>query len=125
VLHGDERRRFYPFNSCSFCGPRFAVMHKLPYDRENTSWSKYPMCDKCREEYSNPCIGGVRRFFYQGISCRHDGPKIRLLRIDGREIAVEDPIVEAARLIDTGHSGGEGNGRLPHLGRCAERRRSG
>jgi len=55
------------------------------------------------EEYSNPRVGGLRRFFYQGISCRHDGPKIRLLRIDGREIAVEDPIVEAARLIDTGH----------------------
>ena len=103
VLHGDERRRLYPFNSCSFCGPRFAVLRKLPYDRENTSWSKYPMCDKCREEYSNPHIGGIRRFFYQGISCRYDGPKVRLLSIDGKETVVKDPIAEAARLIDMGH----------------------
>jgi hydrogenase maturation protein HypF len=102
VLSGDERRRLYPFNSCSFCGPRFSVMRRLPYDRENTSWSAFPMCDKCREEYSNPRVGGLRRFFYQGISCRRDGPRTRLLGADGRDVAAEDPVAEAARLIDRG-----------------------
>ncbi len=40
VLNTRDPRRFrYSFNSCSYCGPRFAVIDSLPYDRQNTSWA--------------------------------------------------------------------------------------
>jgi hydrogenase maturation protein HypF len=100
---GGERRRDYPFNSCSFCGPRFSIIAQLPYDRENTSWRAFPMCHECEREYGDPLAGGVRRYYYQGISCRRDGPRVRLLDRRGAEIQGGNPIAEAARLIDGGH----------------------
>lgn len=103
VLEGDERRRRYPFNSCSFCGPRFSIIKKLPYDRENTSWTAFPLCDKCTREYNDPKVGGIRRFYYQGISCKNDGPQVKLLDSTGEPIDVGDPISEASRLINEGY----------------------
>jgi len=100
---GGERRRGYLFNSCSFCGPRFAIIERLPYDRENTSWAAFPLCEDCAGEYNSPEVGGARRYFYQGISCRRDGPRVRLLDVKGGEIFVYDPVREAAKLIDGGH----------------------
>jgi len=100
---GGERRLRYLFNSCSFCGPRFAVIKQLPYDRENTSWVSYPLCEDCVKEYNSPEVGGIRRYFYQGISCRRDGPKVRLLNARGVEIHTDDPVYKAASLIDAGH----------------------
>lgn len=103
VLEGDGRRRGYYFNSCSFCGPRFSVMRRLPYDRENTSWASFPMCPHCAAEYSSPQLGGIRRFFYQGISCKLDGPRARLLDPSGKPVDSEDPVLKAAELVSKGH----------------------
>ncbi|WP_052883055.1 carbamoyltransferase HypF [Thermoproteus tenax] len=99
---GGVRRSGYAFNSCSFCGPRFAVMRRLPYDRENTSWAAFPLCEDCRREFGEPAVGGIRRYFYQGISCKRDGPTLKLYRSTGEAVDGGDPIVEAARLIDEG-----------------------
>lgn len=103
VLEGDERRRGYYFNSCSFCGPRFSVMRRLPYDRENTSWVSFPMCPQCAAEYSSPRLGGVRRFFYQGISCKLDGPRVRLLDSSGKPVESDNPVLKAAELVSRGY----------------------
>ncbi|MEM4731739.1 MAG: carbamoyltransferase HypF [Desulfurococcaceae archaeon] len=103
VLEGDHRRRGYVFNSCSYCGPRFSVLYALPYDRENTSWRDYPMCVECRREYESPAVGGLRRYFYQGQSCKHCGPSLYLLNKNGDVIKVDDPVAEAAKLIEEGH----------------------
>jgi len=45
----DERSRFYryPFHSCVNCGPRYTIMLKPPYDRENTSMRMFPLCAEC------------------------------------------------------------------------------
>ncbi len=102
VLDPNSRRSYYPFNSCAFCGPRFAIIDAIPYDRQNTSWASFPLCPECEAEYWNPDLGGLRRFYYQGISCPKCGPRIRLLTAKGEPISCKDPISEAARLIDEG-----------------------
>ncbi|MCG2880902.1 MAG: carbamoyltransferase HypF [Vulcanisaeta sp.] len=104
VLDSSNPRRYkYLFNSCSFCGPRFAVIKALPYDRHNTSWSAFKMCPHCEREYWDPKVGGIRRYYYQGISCKHCGPRVRLLSIDGEVINTRDIIQDTAKLIDEGY----------------------
>ncbi len=100
VLDPNDRRYRYAFNSCAWCGPRFSMMYKVPYDRENTSMRKYKLCNECLKEYTD--INNVRRYHAQGISCPKDGPKLRLLSIDGEVIECKDPIIEASKLIDEG-----------------------
>ncbi len=101
VLDPSDRRFRYAFNSCAWCGPRFSMMYKVPYDRCNTSMRKYRLCSDCLREYND--INNVRRYHAQGISCPRDGPKLKLLSIDGSEITCRDPIEEAAKLIDEGY----------------------
>lgn len=98
-----NRRGGYFFISCSWCGPRFALMKRLPYDRENTSWASYPLCEDCAEEYGSLDKGGLRRYFYQGISCPRCGPKVFLRRADGSTVDAEDPVAHAAKLIVEGY----------------------
>lgn len=100
VLDPKDRRYRYPFNSCAWCGPRFSMMYRAPYDRENTSMRKYPLCDECRREYEDP--DNIRRYHAQGISCPRDGPRLWLATRDGERVEAKDPIREAARLIDEG-----------------------
>ena len=90
----------YPFNSCAWCGPRFSIMYRIPYDRVNTSMREFPLCEKCKAEYNDP--NNIRRFHAQGISCPTCGPRIWLTDNLGQKIDVKDPLEEAARLIDEG-----------------------
>ena len=43
-------RHFHPFISCMVCGPRYTIIDKIPYDRENTAMIEFPMCDFCHGE---------------------------------------------------------------------------
>lgn len=99
VLDPSNRRYKYPFNSCAYCGPRFSMMYKLPYDREDTSMNDFPLCDECKTEYYDP--NNERRFDAQGISCPKCGPRLFLETIDGEKIK-GDPIEEASKLIKEG-----------------------
>lgn len=101
ILDPSSRWYRYPFHSCAWCGPRFTIIKSIPYDRENTSMSAFPLCAKCRSEYSDP--GNTRRFHIQGISCPDCGPQVYLLDARGSPIRVRDPISEAAKLIDEGY----------------------
>ncbi len=99
----DTKSRFfsYPFHSCAWCGPRFSIMKRIPYDRENTSMHEFPLCELCLNEYRDP--KNIRRFHAQGISCPICGPKMWLITSDGESIHTNNPIVEAAKLIDEGY----------------------
>jgi len=99
----DERSRFYrhPFHSCVNCGPRYTIMLKPPYDRENTSMRRFPLCAECGREYFD--VNNERRFYAQGISCPICGPKLHLLDSMGRRIESRDPIGDAGKLIDEGY----------------------
>ena len=103
IVDKNSRWYMYPFNSCAWCGPRFTIIEKIPYDRENTTMIDFPLCEECIREYKDPT--NLRRFHAQGISCPKCGPRVKLLDQTG-EILEDNSIkaiVEAAKLIDNGH----------------------
>lgn len=72
-LKNENNRRYqHPFISCVNCGPRYTIMHKLPYDRERITMDIFDMCDDCKVEYTNP---SDRRCHAQTIACNSCGPK--------------------------------------------------
>ncbi len=50
----DNRRRHYPFITCTDCGPRFTVIEAMPYDRERTSMACFTMCPECQARVRHP-----------------------------------------------------------------------
>ena len=100
ILDPRNRRYGYPWNSCAWCGPRFSMIYRVPYDRENTSMNQFPLCNECLSEYRD--LDNERRYHAQGISCQVCGPKTYLLDNRGYPINTKDPIREAARLLDEG-----------------------
>ena len=101
VLDPSSRFYNYPFHSCAWCGPRFSIITRAPYDRNNTSMIEFPLCDQCLKEYNDP--QNLRRFHAQGISCPTCGPKIYLVDSKGKKLDSNDPLREAASLLDEGY----------------------
>ena len=69
-------RYHHPFISCMVCGPRYTIIDKIPYDRENTAMIEFPMCEFCHEQYADR---NDRRFHAQTISCYDCGPQLESL----------------------------------------------
>lgn len=66
-LHDPADRRFkYPFITCSECGPRYSIIHNLPYDRNHTKMDTFQMCSGCQTEYNAP---SDKRYYAQTLSC--------------------------------------------------------
>ena len=94
-----DRRYMYPFTVCTDCGPRFAIIEALPYDRRNTTMRDFPMCGACAREYANP---EDRRFHAEPVACPACGPEYELYRGKSR-VEAADAIREAAKLLDEGY----------------------
>ena len=75
ILDGGDRRYRYPFTNCTNCGPRFSIIQELPYDRPNTTMSRFVMCPACQAEYQDPLD---RRFHAQPNACPVCGPSLAL-----------------------------------------------
>ncbi|HJK01236.1 MAG TPA: carbamoyltransferase HypF [Methanocorpusculum sp.] len=94
--------RYYGYwaTSCTNCGPRYSIIHAVPYDRERTAMNQFPPCANCTAEYKDP---QNRRHHAQTIACCDCGPKLSLQSSKGINIATENPIQTTAELLDKGH----------------------
>jgi len=96
-MKGGTRFKDYWATSCVDCGPRYAIMDTLPYDRDNTTMADFPFCEDCLREYKDPAD---RRYHAQGFSCPKCGPRLSLYDQDRR--ALTPPLDEAIRLLNEG-----------------------
>jgi hydrogenase maturation protein HypF len=94
-----DHRHDYFFITCTNCGPRFTIIERLPYDRENTTMREFPICGYCQREYADPLN---RRFHAQTVACPTCGPKAYLTTSSGEQIQHKDPVREAGRLLSEG-----------------------
>ena len=97
----SNRRYSYPYISCVTCGPRYSIINRLPYDRDNTTMSEYEMCDDCLSDYEDAGNPYARRHFAQTVSCGNCGPQ-PVLKTEEGEFFSSRAVSKACEIIRNG-----------------------
>ncbi len=85
----NNQRYLYPFITCTNCGPRYSIIRKLPYDRENTTMEGFQMCENCQSEYKKPV---ERRYYSQTNSCAKCAVKLSIF--DSNQTSTQQEIIK-------------------------------
>ncbi len=94
LLDATNRRKNYPFITCTNCGPRYSIIQELPYDRPRTTMDDFLMCSSCNQEYQNALN---RRFHSQTNSCSECAIELTLYECkDGAAVQIN-----SSSVIDT------------------------
>ncbi|EKN4181576.1 carbamoyltransferase HypF [Yersinia ruckeri] len=93
ITQPDDRRFGYAFTNCTHCGPRFTIIHSMPYDRAATSMAAFTLCPACQQEYQNPAD---RRFHAQPVACPQCGPQISASRQNATILAQDADAIQSA-----------------------------
>lgn len=75
IAEPTNRRRGYPWTSCTRCGPRFSILKALPYERRRTTMHAFSFCVDCLREFEGLMD---RRFHAQTNACAVCGPHVWL-----------------------------------------------
>lgn len=102
LFTSKNRRNQYPFITCSECGPRYSIVHQLPYDRENTSMDAFTMCEVCKNEYDDP---QDRRYYAQTNSC--PSCSIKLSLYDSQKEELSNDLIAIKQKISKSWNHGE------------------
>jgi hydrogenase maturation protein HypF len=98
MLDPRNRRYLYPFITCTQCGPRYSIVERTPFDRQNTSMRPFTPCPACAAEYVDPAD---RRFHSQTNSCARCGPTLVCTDPAGEPID-GDPLLAAVAVLRRG-----------------------
>ncbi len=84
ILDAKNPRYYYPFTTCTQCGPRYSITKKFPFERINNSCDEFTMCENCLQEYKN---SDDIRFHSQTNSCPNCGIILKFTSNSGEIIS--------------------------------------
>jgi hydrogenase maturation protein HypF len=84
MIDAENPRYYYPFTTCTQCGPRYAITKKFPFERINNSIDEFLMCENCSQEYKN---SDAIRFHSQTNSCPNCGITLKFTTNSGEIVS--------------------------------------